>query len=138
MLKEREFAKVNICTFALTQIFEGWDDLSYYLNVRTIIITYMQRYLRIFCAISFITLFSVNSYGQDDCIADPPPVQCVCQTSPICGFEVLDNYCLEMESFQTPFGGFPDCPQNVLNNPNWFSFVAGDENLVLQISPSAA
>jgi hypothetical protein len=40
-----------------------------------------------------------------------------------------------MESFQTPWSGFPGCPGYVLNNPNWFSFIAGEDPISLLISP---
>ncbi len=67
---------------------------------------------------------------------DPPPEQCPCQTTVICGLDPLDDYCLNMTSFNTPFNGFPGCGGNVLNNPNWFSFVAGTNSLSLSITPS--
>jgi hypothetical protein len=40
-----------------------------------------------------------------------------------------------MVDFATPFSGFPGCGGNVLNNPNWFSFVAGASSLSLTITP---
>ena len=69
------------------------------------------------------------------CLNDPPPQECLCATEPICGADTLSDYCLQMESFQTPWSGFPGCPGNVLNNPNWFSFIAGEDPISLLISP---
>ena len=65
---------------------------------------------------------------------DPPPAECPCQTEVICGLNDLDDYCLTMANFNTPFGAFPGCPANGLENPNWFSFVAGTNTLSLTIS----
>jgi len=70
------------------------------------------------------------------CINDPVPEECLCETEPICGADTLSDYCLQMENFQTPWSQFPGCPGNVLNNPNWFSFIAGEDPISLLITPS--
>ena len=91
-----------------------------------------------------ILLFGVfNAFAQiDPCpppsggTEPPDPQQCLCQTDAICGLDDLDEYCLVMQSFNTPFSTFPGCGGNVLNNPNWFSFVAGSTNLSIVIEPT--
>ncbi len=70
------------------------------------------------------------------CINDPVPEECLCATDPICGADTLSDYCLQMESFQTPWSNFPGCGGNVLNNPNWFSFIAGEDPISLLITPN--
>ena len=71
------------------------------------------------------------------CINDPPPEECLCETEAICGADTLSDYCLQMEAFNTPWSTFPGCAGNaVLNNPNWFSFIAGEDPISLLITPS--
>ncbi|MBI1226780.1 MAG: T9SS type B sorting domain-containing protein [Bacteroidetes bacterium] len=47
----------------------------------------------------------------------------------------LDGYCgtINNNNQQQPF---PGCPNNVLNNDEWFAFYAGTTNIAIQISPS--
>ncbi len=66
--------------------------------------------------------------------SSPTPPSSYCQTTPLCGLAALDAYCMNMEVN----GGdenWPGC--NVfLHDPNWFSFVAGSDNLSIQVQIS--
>ena len=74
--------------------------------------------------------------GRDStCLNTLEVERCLCETDPFCGLEPSGNYCLQMENYQTPWAVFPGCFGNVLNNPHWFSFIAGDDPISLLITP---
>lgn len=67
------------------------------------------------------------------CDGDPP--RYFNHTTPICGLDVLDNFCIDMTAGDYPLSGqsWPGCSSWGLHNPNWFSFIAGAENLEISI-----
>ncbi|MEZ4952508.1 MAG: hypothetical protein R2825_02895 [Saprospiraceae bacterium] len=65
--------------------------------------------------------------GGDDCATATP----VCD--PALGF---DDYCDQLDFNNSGGAPFPGCPANVLNNDEWFVFVASGNNLNLTITPS--
>jgi len=74
--------------------------------------------------------------GDSSCLNTLELERCLCETDPLCGLESPGTYCLQLESYQTPWAIFPGCPGDVLNNPSWFSFVAGQDSISLLISPN--
>lgn len=95
----------------------------------------MTRLLPVKFAIFFLALFSGFSAFAQDC-NDPPPALCPCDVEIICGFEALDGYCLEMPPNLVTSSTFVGCPNNVIDNPAWFAFVAGEEFLDMDLIPS--
>lgn len=82
--------------------------------------------------IIFCVLFTEAMFGQ----CDPPPSSCPCQVEPICGFDCIDDYSLDMTAVddQTNPSGIPGC-NGVINNPTWFAFVAGSDELSIELVP---
>lgn len=71
---------------------------------------------------------------NDGTCSSPQPPNSWCQTTPICGLAALDAFCMDMSvqnAGQT--APWPGCGTNTLDNPNWFSFVAGSDNLELNV-----
>jgi gliding motility-associated-like protein len=75
------------------------------------------------------------------CITVKPPIPCegeapyfYDQTEIICGLDALDGYCLDM---RPPYGPaalpWPGCPSVSFHNPSWFTFVAGAEDLEIEV-----
>jgi len=63
-----------------------------------------------------------------------PPVGDTCPLAPILCTD-LDGYCDTLGT-NNVIQGFPGCPSNVLNNDEWFGFVAGTTTISLLITPS--
>ena len=64
-----------------------------------------------------------------------PPTGDTCPLAPaLC--TSLDGYCDTLGSNNVT-QTFPGCPSSVLNNDEWFAFVAGSTSITLQITPSA-
>ncbi len=63
----------------------------------------------------------------DDCISATP----ICD--PVLG---IDEYCDILDPNITGPSAFPGCPNNVLNNDEWFTFVASGNILDITITPS--
>ncbi|MFZ4633075.1 MAG: gliding motility-associated C-terminal domain-containing protein [Saprospiraceae bacterium] len=57
-----------------------------------------------------------------------------CPDAPIL-CENLDGYCSEINN-NNMTQNFPGCPNNVLNNDEWFAFYAGTTEIVIQVTPS--
>ncbi len=64
-----------------------------------------------------------------------PPVGDTCPQAPILCTD-LDGYCDTLGT-NNIVQAFPGCPSNVLNNDEWFGFVAGTTTIALLITPSA-
>jgi hypothetical protein len=75
------------------------------------------------------------------CITVKPPIPCegeapyfYDQTEIICGLDALNGYCLDM---RPPYGpaalAWPGCPSVSFHNPSWFTFVAGAEDLEIEV-----
>ena len=64
--------------------------------------------------------------GGDDCASATP----ICD--PVNG---INGYCDVLDANDNP-SGFPGCPNNVLNNDEWFSFVASQNSVTITITPS--
>ena len=63
-----------------------------------------------------------------------PPIGDSCPTAPpFC--DDINGYCGTLP-FENITQNFPACPANVLNNDDWFVFVAGSDTLTLNIKPS--
>ena len=59
-----------------------------------------------------------------------------CATAtPICTAQGIDEYCDSLDPNNVQ-NAFPGCPANVLNNDEWFSFVASGTSLSIQITPT--
>ncbi|MEO1263753.1 MAG: gliding motility-associated C-terminal domain-containing protein [Bacteroidota bacterium] len=65
--------------------------------------------------------------GGDDCISATP----LCD--PALGF---DDYCDQLDNNNSGGTTFPGCPNNVLNNDEWFVFVASGNSLDITITPT--
>jgi hypothetical protein len=72
----------------------------------------------------------IDNDGQ---CSSPSPPNSYCQTIPICGLSALDAYCLNMAA-QPTNETWPGCPSVTLHDPNWFSFVAGSDNLIIEVA----
>ncbi len=59
------------------------------------------------------------------------------EVNPICDIQELDGYCSILPSFNNPTGPNPLCGNNfVPNNTDWWSFIAGTQEITLQLIPS--
>lgn len=89
--------------------------------------------------ISFFTLFVfgfvVGVSAQDCPPPGYPPISDDCPSAPTVCID-LDGYCDTLNAFAFQ-QDFPGCPANVLNNDNWFAFIAGSTTINLEIVPSA-
>ncbi|TVR84201.1 MAG: hypothetical protein EA409_01445 [Saprospirales bacterium] len=95
----------------------------------------MNRLLPVQLILTLLLLFFGFSSFAQDC-NDPPPALCPCDVEIICGFQALDGYCLDMPPNQVTSFTFVGCPNNVIDNPAWFAFVAGEEFLDMDIIPT--
>lgn len=83
-------------------------------------------------------VFFIFAYHQIALGQCPPPgfpqSGNTCPQAPIL-CENLDGYCntINNNNQQQPF---PGCPNNVLNNDEWFAFYAGTTSITIQITPS--
>ncbi len=82
-----------------------------------------------------------NAGEFDLCIQVKPPIPCegeapyfYDQTEIICGLDELNGYCLDMRP-PLPAAAlpWPGCPTVSFHNPSWFTFVAGAEDLEIEI-----
>ncbi len=71
---------------------------------------------------------------NDGMCSSPTPPSSYCQTTPLCGLAALDAYCMNME-VNSADENWPGCSV-FLHDPNWFSFVAGADNLSIQVQVS--
>ena len=71
---------------------------------------------------------------NDGMCSSPTPPSSYCQTTPLCGLAALDAYCMNME-VNAADEAWPGCAVQ-LHDPNWFSFVAGADNLSIQVQVS--
>ncbi len=93
---------------------------------------------RILLLLFLILPFNAMTQSRMPCNNDPPPVQTANEVIPLCeGLDPLNEYCLTlMDNNCTPTNGnFPGCnpAQYILNNPNWFGFIAGSDVVGLRL-----
>ena len=83
-----------------------------------------------------LLMFGIQAIGQVNC--SPPEVTCPCEVVPICGFNCLDNYSLDMTNVPPQGGALPSIPGcgGTIHNPTWFGFVAGATSLTIEIIPN--
>ena len=95
----------------------------------------MKKLLLLFLLTAILNSLTVNCQpctnpagpGGDDCTTATP----LCD--PAFGFT---NYCDQLDFNNTGPTTFPGCPNNVLNNDEWFVFVASGNSLNITITPS--
>ncbi len=68
------------------------------------------------------------------CNGTPPPAS-YCQTTPICGLAQLNAFCMEMQPQGIGTAPWPGCSVT-LHDPNWFTFVAGADQLEIEVTVS--
>jgi len=89
------------------------------------------------CSILFLFL-SFISFAQP-CDGVPAPGATVFEAPILCdGLDGLDEYCFTLQTNSCPPIPIPGCgnPLFLLDNPNWFGFVAGDDEISIEIDIS--
>lgn len=57
------------------------------------------------------------------------------QTNPVCDSTILDQFCFNMsDNLDYSAHEWPGCPDVILDNPHWMSFIAGSEQLSVEIN----
>jgi hypothetical protein len=73
----------------------------------------------------------VQNRGNSGCISAPIYFN---QTIPVCDSTTLDNFCLQMtDSLDYQPHQWPGCQGITLHNPNWITFIAGSDQLQMEI-----
>ncbi len=112
----------------------GWSNINLYSKI-----PWRDKLVYPIYLIPFF--FLLNSfqvvYGQP-CDGNPPPAQTVNEVQLLCeGLDALNEYCFWLQPNNCDTSAFPGgCNpiDYVLDNPNWFGFVAGTSNVSLEIN----
>ena len=96
----------------------------------------MLRYLLAFLILT--PFIAQSQFTPPPCNNDPPPEPTVNQVVPLCeGLDPLNEYCLTLmaNACAPSNGNFPGCNPNqwILNNPNWFGFIAGAPQIGIRL-----
>jgi gliding motility-associated-like protein len=98
-------------------------------------ISILKRYMKKIYLLLLLTLLTNATCLFAQC---PPPgfpdAGNTCQQAPIL-CENLDGYCNTINNNNTT-QSFPGCPNNALNNDEWFAFYAGTTSISIQVIPS--
>ncbi|MEK7254053.1 MAG: hypothetical protein AAB316_04860, partial [Bacteroidota bacterium] len=92
-----------------------------------------MRSLYPFLSLFLLTLNQINLQAQCPPPGFPTPGG-TCPTAPIL-CENLDGYCATINN-NNVVQNFPGCPNNVLNNDEWFAFFAGTTTITIVVTPS--